>query len=112
VNYLTEIKKFRDGLIKSDIGHQITKMVWFGSTLKKRAHRDSDVDILIVTRNGKAVQDRIADILLEFQMSTWVSPPVLWEKGCPGSCNCCGENFFFCTDLLSITKRKRNFEDR
>ena len=70
MNYLTEIKKFRDALIKSDIGHQITKMVWFGSTLKKTAHKDSDVDILIITKDGAGVQDRIADILLDFQMRT------------------------------------------
>jgi uncharacterized protein (UPF0332 family)/predicted nucleotidyltransferase len=69
MNYLTEIKKFRDALIKSDIGHQITKMVWFGSTLKKNAKEDSDVDILIITKNGEAVRDRIADILVDFQMN-------------------------------------------
>ncbi len=70
MNYLTEIKKFTDALIKSDIGPQITKMVWFGSTLKKKARRDSDVDILIITKDGEAIQDRIADILLDFQMSS------------------------------------------
>ncbi len=70
MNYLTEIKKFRDALIKSDIGPQITKMVWFGSTLKKTARRDSDVDLLIITKNGEGIQDRIADILLDFQMSS------------------------------------------
>jgi uncharacterized protein (UPF0332 family)/predicted nucleotidyltransferase len=69
MSYSAEIKKFKDALVKSDIGHEISKVVWFGSTLKKKAHRDSDVDILIVTKNGKAVQDRIADILLDFQMN-------------------------------------------
>jgi len=69
MNYLTEIKKFRDALIKSDIGPQITKMVWFGSTLKK-PRKDSDVDILIITKDGEAIQDRIADILLDFQMGS------------------------------------------
>jgi len=72
VGYLNNIKKFKDALINSDIGHQITKVVWFGSTLKKRAHKDSDVDILIITRNGEAIRDRIADILLDFQMGTRV----------------------------------------
>lgn len=72
MDYLNNIKKFKDALINSDIGHQITKMVWFGSTLKKRSHKDSDVDILIITRNGEAIRDRIADILLDFQMGTRV----------------------------------------
>jgi predicted nucleotidyltransferase len=69
MSYSAEIKKFKDALVKSDIGHEITKVVWFGSTLKKKAHRDSDVDILIVTKAGKRIQDRIADILLDFQMN-------------------------------------------
>jgi len=68
--YLTDIKKFRDALIHSDIGHQITKMVWFGSTLKKISRKESDVDILVITKDGEAIQDRIADILLDFQMNT------------------------------------------
>lgn len=72
MKYLAEIKKFRDALIKSDIGDQITKVVWFGSTLKKRTRRESDVDILIITTDGEPVQDRIADILLDFQMDTRV----------------------------------------
>lgn len=50
---------------------------WFGSTLKKKAHRDSDVDILIVTKDGKAIQDRIADILLDFQMNNRTSLEII-----------------------------------
>lgn len=69
MSYSAEIKKFKDALVKSDIGHEITKVIWFGSTLKKKAHRDSDVDILIVTKDGKAIQEKIADILLDFQMN-------------------------------------------
>lgn len=69
MSYLVEIKKFKDALVKSDIGHEISKVVWFGSTLKKKAHRDSDVDILVVTKDGKAIQNRIAEILLDFQMN-------------------------------------------
>lgn len=68
MSYSAEIKKFKDALVKSDIAHEITKVIWFGSTLKKKAHKDSDVDILIVTKDGKAVRDRIADILIDFQM--------------------------------------------
>jgi uncharacterized protein (UPF0332 family)/predicted nucleotidyltransferase len=73
MSYLAEIRRFRDALIKSDIGPQIAKVVWFGSTLKKKAHKDSDVDILIITRDGASIRDKIADILLDFQM----------ERRCP-----------------------------
>lgn len=69
MSYSAEIKKFKDALVKSDIGQEISKVVWFGSTLKKKAHRDSDLDILIVIKDGKTIQDRIADILLDFQMN-------------------------------------------
>lgn len=70
MNYLSEVRKFRDALLKSDVSHQISKIVWFGSTLKKTANKESDVDILIITKDGERVRDQIADILLEFQMST------------------------------------------
>ena len=72
MKYLAEIQKFRDALIKSDIGGQISKVVWFGSTLKKRARRESDVDVLIITTDGAPLRDRIADILLDFQMEVQV----------------------------------------
>ena len=70
MSYLAQINKLRDALISSNIGHQITKMVWFGSTQKRTARKDSDVDILIITKDGRAVRDRIADLLLDFQMHT------------------------------------------
>lgn len=70
IDYRGDIRKFRDALLKSDIGHQIAKIVWFGSTLKKTARESSDVDILIITGDGERVQDRIADVLLDFQMTT------------------------------------------
>ncbi len=67
--YLEDINTFRDSLLKSDIGRQIAKIIWFGSTLKGTARRDSDVDILVITENGEMVRDRIADVLLDFQMN-------------------------------------------
>ena len=72
--YLEDINTFRDSLLKSDIGHQIAKIIWFGGTLKKTAQEDSDVDILIITGDGEVVRDRIADVLLDFQMIK-KSPP-------------------------------------
>jgi len=77
MNYLAQINKFRDALINSDIGHLISKMVWFGSTQKRTARKGSDVDILIVTKNGELVRDRIADILLDFQMHTRLPVEIL-----------------------------------
>jgi len=69
-DYLADIEKFKDALLKSDIGPLVVKIIWFGSTLKKTAHEDSDVDLLIITRDGDIVRDRIADVLLDFQMNT------------------------------------------
>lgn len=67
MKYLAEIKKFKDTLIKSDIRDQIAKVVWFGSTLRNRPRKESDVDVLIVGTDGNLLRDRIADILLDFQ---------------------------------------------
>jgi uncharacterized protein (UPF0332 family)/predicted nucleotidyltransferase len=77
MNYLAQINKLRDALINSDIGHLISKVVWFGSTQKRTARKGSDVDILIVTKNGELVRDRIADILLDFQMHTRLPVEIL-----------------------------------
>lgn len=70
IDYSGDIRKFRDALLNSDIGSQIAKIIWFGSTLKKTGQEDSDVDILIITSDGEMVQDRIADVLLDFQMTS------------------------------------------
>jgi uncharacterized protein (UPF0332 family)/predicted nucleotidyltransferase len=69
IDYLADIEKFKDALVKSDIGRQIAKIIWFGSTLKKTDQEDSDVDILIIIGDGEMVRDRIADVLLDFQMT-------------------------------------------
>jgi len=69
IDYLADIRKFKDALVKSDIGRQIAKIIWFGSTLKKTDQKDSDVDVLIIIGDGEMVRDRIADVLLDFQMT-------------------------------------------
>jgi uncharacterized protein (UPF0332 family)/predicted nucleotidyltransferase len=66
---LEDIHSWRDLLLKSNIGHQIAKIIWFGSTLKGTARQDSDVDLLVITEDGEVIRDRIADILLDFQMT-------------------------------------------
>ena len=67
--YLEDINAFRFSLLKSDIGHLIAKIIWFGSTLKRTDRKDSDVDLLIIIGDGEMVRDRIADVLLDFQMT-------------------------------------------
>lgn len=62
------VEKFRDALLATEIGNQIIKIVWFGSTLKGEAHEQSDIDILIVSTDGADFRHRIADMVLDFQM--------------------------------------------
>lgn len=62
------VEKFRDALLATEIGKQIVKMVWFGSTLKGDANEQSDIDILIVSTDGSDLRYRIADMVLDFQM--------------------------------------------
>ena len=68
IDYSGDIRKFRDALLKSDVGARIAKIIWFGSTLKGTGRVDSDVDILVITEDGEMIPDRIADVLLDFQM--------------------------------------------
>ncbi len=67
-NLSTYIERFRNALLDSQIGNQVLKIVWFGSSLKGQSHEQSDVDILIVSTDGAELSSRIADITLDIQM--------------------------------------------
>ncbi len=67
---ITLIKRFRDYLIKSELKQYIAKIVLFGSHAKGAASAQSDVDILIFTMDGaaveKALMDRVFDFMIEY----------------------------------------------
>jgi len=68
--HLEAVRRLSDALTSSEIGPEIAKIVWFGSTSKGSAREDSDIDVLIVTTDGDRTRERIADILMDVQMET------------------------------------------
>lgn len=67
---LDEVGRFLDLLLRSPVGARVVKVLVFGSAVKGTATPDSDVDLLIVTRDGEAMAREIDDILLDFQMES------------------------------------------
>lgn len=67
-DFTADVERFKERLLKSEIGHRIAKVYHFGSTVRGTPTKDSDVDILVVVSNGERIRERIADILLELQI--------------------------------------------
>jgi uncharacterized protein (UPF0332 family)/predicted nucleotidyltransferase len=70
IDSLREVAKFVDLLLRSPVAAKIAKVVVFGSVVKGTAGPGSDVDLLVVTLDGEAVAEQIADVLLDFQMES------------------------------------------
>lgn len=67
---LREVAKFVDRLLQSPVADKIAKVVVFGSVVKGTAGPGSDVDLLIVTLDGDAVAEQVADVLMDFQVES------------------------------------------
>ncbi len=62
VTYTKAVAQLKDKLVK-ELGDKIESIVLYGSVAKNTAHEDSDIDILIVTRDeDKRLYDRISKI--------------------------------------------------
>lgn len=62
VAYTKTVAQLKDKLVK-ELGDKIESIVLYGSVAKNTAHQDSDIDILIVTRDeDKRLYDKISKI--------------------------------------------------
>ncbi|MCX7793531.1 MAG: nucleotidyltransferase domain-containing protein [Thermodesulfovibrionales bacterium] len=61
-----QINKLRDYLLSLPTGRYIGKIILFGSHAKGYATRDSDIDILLITINGKALREELLDSIYDF----------------------------------------------
>lgn len=62
VTYTKTVAQLKDKLVK-ELGDKIESIVLYGSVAKNTAHQDSDIDILIVTRDeDKRLYDKISKI--------------------------------------------------
>lgn len=62
---------FTNELLQSDIKNYIGKIILFGSLLKKKANKDSDIDIIVFgTDNLEKIRDTCAEISLDIMLET------------------------------------------
>jgi len=61
------IEEFCKYLLSKDTGRYIVKIIHFGSTAKGEASKGSDVDIMVVSSDGKEVRKRVAEAAFEVQ---------------------------------------------
>lgn len=66
--YLLALSAFKERLLASPGRDRIARIVAFGSVVKGTIREYSDLDVLIVTTDGRELSDLIADITLEVQM--------------------------------------------
>jgi len=64
------ISKVKDRLLKSEAKKYLLKIILFGSHAKGEATKDSDIDLLVVRRNGKEVEERLNEALYNILLDT------------------------------------------
>jgi uncharacterized protein (UPF0332 family)/predicted nucleotidyltransferase len=62
------LNNLREHLLKSSVRDKIIKILVFGSHSKKTATANSDIDILILTSDGKHIEKSLMDNIYEFMM--------------------------------------------
>lgn len=62
------LNKFKDFLLNSPLRDEIGKIILFGSYAKGAATPHSDIDLLVVTTNGKQTENDLLDLTYEFMV--------------------------------------------
>lgn len=75
----TAVNIFKDKLLSKNTARYIMKIVLFGSVLKTRRRKDSDIDLLVISSNGQKVRNDVMDTAFELQMEYGVPLEVLIE---------------------------------
>lgn len=63
-----DVNRFLQALLRSKVGGRVVKVILFGSFVKGKAGKDSDIDIMVVVNNGRDIAEKVADVLLDMQM--------------------------------------------
>lgn len=59
------LKHFMQNVQENPIAKDISKIILFGSLLNKEVHAGSDIDLAVIAKNPKAVEDQIDDLSYE-----------------------------------------------
>lgn len=110
------LKEFRDLLLK-DLPNQIAQMILFGSKARGGSHKDSDIDVLIVTnwdqtdkKGRRKIVGGATDILLKFD-DVLISPKIKTEQEFQHSCSPLVQNIKKEGIMLWSPKQKNNLLD-
>lgn len=66
--YWQEAERFRDALLRADIGTRVAKIYLFGSLARGVATEHSDIDLLVVLCDGDEGARAVAETLLDLQL--------------------------------------------
>jgi len=66
--YWREAERFRDALLRSDVGKRVAKIYLFGSLARGAATEQSDIDLLVVLCDGDDGARAVAETLLDLQL--------------------------------------------
>jgi len=64
------INSFKEYLLKSEIKDEIVKIILFGSSAKGNATPNSDIDVLIMIKNGKRNEEYLMDKVYEYMIES------------------------------------------
>lgn len=66
--YLKDVERLKEALLASPVGERVAKIYLFGGVARGAVTEQSDIDVLIVLRNGREAAEQVADVLLSLQM--------------------------------------------
>ncbi|MBI3989176.1 MAG: nucleotidyltransferase domain-containing protein, partial [candidate division NC10 bacterium] len=66
--YRKDVERLKEALLASPVGERVIKIYLFGSVARGTVTEQSDIDVLIVLKNGADAAEQIADVLLSLQM--------------------------------------------
>lgn len=66
--YWREAERFRDALLRAEVGKRVAKIYLFGSLARGAATEHSDIDLLVVLCDGDEGARAVAETLLDLQL--------------------------------------------
>lgn len=69
---LEDVGRLKDHLLSSDVGPHIAKIILFGSSGKGTATGASDIDVMVMTANGRDVEKTMMDHVYDFMVDSGI----------------------------------------
>ena len=66
--YLKDVERLKEALLASPVGERVAKIYLFGGVARGAVTEQSDIDVLIVLKNGTDAAEQVADVILALQL--------------------------------------------